>query len=736
MDHNLPAPLTSLLGRGRELEGVAETLRRTRLVTLTGPGGVGKTRLALELAHRQLRRRPDGVWLVDLTAGTDAPEVGAETARMLGLRSAPGTTVTDSLRGYLAERDLLLVLDNCEHVIAPSAELATALLTTCPAVRILATSREPLGVRGETVWSLDPLEPEDASRLFVERARQRRPDFVPGAEVDATIRQLCERLDRLPLAIELAAARVGAMSPGEILAALETELGELGGCRRGLPARHRTVRAAVEWSHRLLDPAEQEAFRGLAVFAGGFDPRAGMEVSPGLSLGMLTRLVEKSLVAVRESSRGSTRYRLLETVREYALELLAEAGELDEARERHFRHFAQRAGDPIPGWPTARAEQTVEALHDDYENVRAALDWAATSDPCAGLRLLAAVGDLFLMLGQADGYRLATTLLERCASRDRHRAHAQITAGLLAMLRPDAASAQAVLAEARDLSAELGEPDLEGWATLFQGLTGALGGQVQPAAGLLEASRQAFRRGGSRIGEGLATAALGLTRMTAGDLHEARELVEEALAVQVAEGYHWGQGQAHLYLGLIATAGGSNLELGTTHFRAAVDALSRYRDPTLLPVALIGQAGVLGRRDPARALAVAAAAWTARAQVGGDFAPVFRERAELVKRQVESSLRAEAPPIWAKGKRLSREEAIALAFGTARPPSGSAEPGGLSARELEVAGLVAEGLSNKAIASRLQLSVRTVESHVRHALTKLALDNRTQLATWARDRAQ
>jgi DNA-binding CsgD family transcriptional regulator len=446
--------------------------------------------------------------------------------------------------------------------------------------------------------------------------------------------------------------------------------------------------------------------------------------------------VDKFLVAVSQSWGGATRYRLLETVREYALGLLGEAGELEAARERHLRYFSSVIGETPAGWPSTRAEVLADALHEEYENVRAALEWAAAADPCAGVRLLADSRDLFLMLGQADGHRLATVLLERCVDRDRHRARVQLTAGVLAMMLTDAEGAKAVLGEARELSAELRAADLEGWATFFEGLTDALGGMVEAAAPLLEASRDLHRRGASRIGEGVSIAALGLTRMAAGDLETARQLGEEALAIQEREGYRWGEGQAHLYLGLIAMADCSDAERATAHFRGAVEVLRRYRDPNLLTMALIGQAGVLGRRNPEKALAVVAAAFAARARVGGAFPPVFRAYADRVKEEAESRLGGEASRIWADGARLGREEAIALAFGRARPKPRSSGPSGLSARELEVAGLVAEGLSNKAIASRLQLSTRTVESHVRHALTKLALDNRTQLATWARERIQ
>jgi predicted ATPase len=288
-EHNVPVPLTPLIGRARELEGVSETLRRTRLVTLTGPGGIGKTSLAMELARRQVGRRANGVWLVDLTAGPADPDPAAEVARKVGVGGSSATVPTESRRRYLADRDVLLVIDNCEHVIDACAELASSLLHSCTELRILATSRESLGVSGETVWRLDSLAAEDAQRLFVQRARQRDPKFIPDALGDATIAALCERLDCLPLAIELAAGRIGLMSPAEILSDLEARLGALGGGSRLAPARHKTVRATVEWSYELLDPTEQEQFRNLAVFVGGFDADAAMAVAPGCTLDVFAR---------------------------------------------------------------------------------------------------------------------------------------------------------------------------------------------------------------------------------------------------------------------------------------------------------------------------------------------------------------------------------------------------------------------------------------------------------------
>jgi predicted ATPase/DNA-binding CsgD family transcriptional regulator len=663
---------------------------------------------------------------------------------VLGLQTSSRAKGHHALRRYLAERDALVVLDNCEHVVDECAEVVAALLSYCPHVRILATSREPLGVSGETVWRLDPLAPQDAHRLFLERARQRRPEFLPDEDTELTIRTLCERLDRLPLAIELAAARTSAMSPAEILAGLEARLDELSAVRRQSPAHHRSVRAAVAWSHQLLDPTEQQAFRHLAVFVGGFDAEAARGVVPGLSLEVLARLVDKSVVAVVPGSEGRSRYRMLETVREYAHELLVAAGELDVARRRHFRYFltlgdeareAYETGSPYSIWPprSTGAHEFVDELEADYGNVRAALEWAAVGDPCAGLQLLARMMDLFLVLGQADGRRLAEVVLERCSARDFDRVNVQISAGALAWWTGDPQAARRMLAEARQLAAELGERALEGWAWIFEGLVEMFGGSSDQARRNFEEGRRLCHEVGVRAGEARASAAIGLTLMLENDRARAHKLVEEALELAVAVDDGFGQGQCHTYLGMIAQSGADE-RAATSHYRSAVACLRPYRDVTLLPISLVGQALVLARRNPAIALRVAAAASAVRSRVGGEFPPLVRARVDEVRRVGEATLGVQADPLWKDGLRLGIDDAIALAFG--EPRRRPASPDGLSEREREVAGLVAKGLSNKEIATSLHVSVRTVESHIRHVLTKIGVANRTQLANWMRQRNQ
>jgi predicted ATPase/DNA-binding CsgD family transcriptional regulator len=741
---SLLAPLTALIGRAAELQAVGEMLRRARLVTLTGPAGVGKTRMAIELGRGQERQRADGVWWVDLASVRRTEDVAAETARVLGIRGAPQAAATAVLRRYLADRDVLLLLDNCEHVLDACAELSTTLLGVCPNLRILATSRESLGIAGEAVWRLEPLHPEHSYRLFLERARERSPELVPDEDTEAAILKICAAVDQLPLGIELAAARVSIMSPHEIVVSLDAHLGELARPRRRTPARHRSVRAAVEWSYALLDPVEQASFRSLAVFVGGFDADAARAVAPGMSLDVLARLVDKSLITVVPAGRHRTRYRLLDTMRAYAAEQLSAANEVAAMHDRHLRYFST-IGIPVEeGWMSSpRVVAFLEERAADYGNVRAALEWAAASDPCAAMRLLAETRDLFFILGQADGSRLAELILQRCPERSRERAEVMVAAGEFAFLRGDVPSALDSMTAAAEMSVELGERRVEASARFFLGLNQMFSGAPDKARIHLVAARAIYQEAGHLIGEGRSTAALGFSYFLDDEPARARELLEAALAMDRAAQDRWSQGQANLYLGIVAESS-ADPQAASAYFREAVECQLPYDDSTLLPMALIGQASVLARNDPATALQVVAAALAVRARNGGELAPYFRTFAERTRAAASQRVGADGDRLWRNGSRLAVDEAIALAFGTTRTgasKSSTRRPRtshalGISEREIEVVRLVAEGLSNREIARRLHLSVRTVETHVRHMLTKTGLLNRTQLATWARERGE
>ncbi|GGU92963.1 SARP family transcriptional regulator [Actinomadura cremea] len=411
----LPVPLDELIGRDAAVDRARDALREHRLVTLTGSGGVGKTRLALETAGRAAADHPDGVWFVELAPlrPRTAADVAEPVARTLGLRDEPadpGAGIVDRLADALRGRRALLVLDNCEHVAEPAAELVERLLAGAPGLRVLATSREPLGVPGERLAIVPPLDlpggrsdPDDlrrygAVRLFVARASAAAPGFALDAATAPWVASICRRLDGVPLALELAATRVRALGVRELAAALDDRFGVLAGARRG-PERQRTLRATIDWSWGLLDGGERAALRRLAVHAGGCTAEAAAEVS-GAGLDVLARLVDRSLVA-----RGADgRYRLLESIAAYGLERLREAGEEDELRLRHVRHLvdlAERAADGLRGPGQARWLGRLDA---EAAGLRAALEHAP---PDLALRLANALAWYWFLRGRFGEARSA-----------------------------------------------------------------------------------------------------------------------------------------------------------------------------------------------------------------------------------------------------------------------------------------------------------------------------------------
>ena len=489
--HNLPTSTTTFIGRVREIETARALLSRSRLVTLAGPGGIGKTRLSLELGNELLDHYPDGVWLVELASVADPSLVSAAVASALGLSDEVGSSPLSSVTSHLQHRVSLLILDNCEHVIDVVAGHVDTLVRKCPHLKVLCTSREPLGVAGEQIFRVPPLslptdgeiEPQaanagvlagswEALRLFRDRAVLARPDWeIHAANVAAVIR-ICRQLDGIPLAIELAAARVRMLSVEQIAARLEDRFRLLtGGSRTALP-RQQTLKSLIDWSYQLLSAEEQRLFTALSVFSGGWTLEAaaqvtgdpdGYEVFDGL-----TRLADKSLVQVDLSEGGShsPRYRLLETIRQYAGDRLFESGEADLVRGRHLGHYlqlAEEAGRQLFG-PQQR--DWLDRLELEHDNLRAALDWAHGRHPEAGLRIVAALPRFWLARGHStEGRERLSAALD--ANRERAGTDVELArvyqkalfgAGWLATTQRDGPDALRRLEEALALAERLNDP--------------------------------------------------------------------------------------------------------------------------------------------------------------------------------------------------------------------------------------------------------------------------------------
>jgi predicted ATPase/class 3 adenylate cyclase len=449
--NSLPTQTTTFVGRQRELANAAGLLETTRLLTLTGPGGSGKTRLALHLAADVLDRYPDGVWLVELAPVTDPAGVAPAVAAAVHIGGQPGRPVVDTIRAGLRERQLLLLLDNCEHLIASCADLAEALLRSCPLLTILATSREGLNIPGETLVPvpalrvpegdslprLDELRGYEAIILFVDRCTAYQPAFALTQENAADIVRICRRLDGVPLALELAAARVRVLSVAQVAARLDDRFRLLTGGSRTVLARQQTLRAMIDWSYDLLDNSERLLLRRLSIFVGGWSLEAAEAVCAGESiereaiLDLLAHLVDKSLVA-KQDRGGVARYGMLETIREYAREKLVDAGEAEALRRRHFEHFFRDAvGKPMWTRPVGSASADYGL---EYENFRAALEWI-DAEPN----------------GTEQGLLLASSLIGPAGARGRQPELRQLLSARLARSDPDARTlgrARALLASA------------------------------------------------------------------------------------------------------------------------------------------------------------------------------------------------------------------------------------------------------------------------------------------------
>ncbi|HTJ76880.1 MAG TPA: tetratricopeptide repeat protein [Acidimicrobiales bacterium] len=617
-DHrsNLPFPLTRLVGRDDELAEIEKALAGTRLLTLTGTGGVGKTRLSLAAAAELAPGFADGAFLVELAPLADPDLVPQQVLAALGLREEPGQAPLASLAAHLRARHALVVLDNCEHLVGPAAALAEALLRACPRLTVLATSREPLGVPGETTWRVPSLTPAGAVALFAERARAVRPDFEVTDELAPVLAQLCQRLDNIPLALELAAARTSALSVEEIASRLDDRFRLLSGGARTAVPRQQTLRAMVDWTYDALSEVERRTFDRLAVFGSSFALEAAEQVAGGDGVGpndvldVLTGLVDKSLVVAERGAPGRpTRFRLLETMRHYARERLAESGDAAAVRSRHLDRavaVAQTAEAALDGPEQAGILDQLEAEHDDF---RVALAWGTSGgDPEPALRLATALGRFWEVRGHlregrswleaalvagggSESPALRATALNWAAVLAQHQgdyaaarglyehslalrrrldeplgvAAALVGLGNLAALQGDLGTARSQFEEAAAIGRDLDQPRVVAAALTNLGWVAHADGDVAGARALYEDALAARRQIGDGHGTALVLANLGDLALQQGDLDTASALQTEGLDLRRRLGDRSGVGESLAALGRVALARGDRAAARALH---------------------------------------------------------------------------------------------------------------------------------------------------------------------------
>jgi predicted ATPase/class 3 adenylate cyclase len=630
--HNLPVQLTSFVGREAEIRDVRQLLADNRLVTLTGAGGVGKTRLAVQVATELAGEFGGGVWYVDLAPITDPGVVAVAVARALGLPDQPGRSTMETLLWFVRDSQMLVVLDNCEHLLDTSAELIVALLGGAPGLTVLATSREPIGVAGEVSWRVPSLSlADEAIELFTDRAWRGEPGFtVADASAAALVAEICRRLDGIPLAIELAAARVRALSLGEILDGLRDRFRLLTGGARTAVRRQQTLRASVDWSHALLSEPERVLFRRLAMFLGGFDVDAAQFVCGGADverfqvLDQLTLLVNKSLV-VAEKAGGRTRYRLLETVRQYALEKLEESGEADAVRSRHRDHYTALAAllDASAG---SDYEQRIEQAETEIDNLRAAFSWSREN---SDIELALGLGSSLQPLWLSRGRIREGLAWFHAALTDRDTQHLEVAAAVRARALADntvlAAFVGAAVStdrarQALAMAREVGDPALLARALTACGLTAAITAEVAgpyfaEAIGLARELDDRWRLSQILVWQACAA-------VNAGDPITARAAAEEGRDLADAIGDGFASRQCRYFLGW-AQLFQRDLAGAIAQFGEVVAEAEAAHDPICTAWSLAGQGYALAYRgDTGAARAAADAALEVASERGANAAGV------------------------------------------------------------------------------------------------------------------
>jgi len=794
---NLPEALSSLIGRERDQAQVRDVLAEQRLVSLVGPGGVGKTRLALSVARASVGAFRDGVWLVELAALEDGRLVPQAVAAALGVALPRERPPVERLIAAFGAQAVLLVLDNCEHLVQACADLVGALLGACPRLHVLVASREPLGVPGEVVWTVAPLPTPDATappldqlretpavRLFVERARAVRSDFELTTTNADAVAQVCRRLDGLPLALELAAARVRVLAPEQIAARLDDRFRLLVGHSRTAPARQRTLEATMAWSYDLLEPFDRQLFERLSIFAGAFTLAAVEAVCgphPAAVLDGLGRLIDQSLVVAVMDDAGEQRYRLLESVRAYGLERLRVRGEDGLARQRLLDWVleqAEQAGLALRGADQARWLRWAEREHD---NIRAALTWAvetaaadaaqritgglwwswlvhdrwleaeawleraldlAAAEPPGAARARALHG-LAITSGLRGQYVRAQAALDACLAiaealgDERLLLEGHSGQALLHQLRGEGEAAQTHVEQMLELARRTARPWYEARAAEFLAARAVRQGDLSAAAALLGDAVRLARASGDLWNVAMLLSQLGDVERMRGTHPRARPLYEESIRLFQTLGLRQDPSRLH-NLGYVALAEGQTAA-AMARFVEALGAFRRVGDQRGVAECLIGLGCVrAAERRPAEAARLLGAGEAALDALGSAVWPSNRADAQHWARVARAAL---SPDAWraeyAAGATLGIERALEEALsgdvrGPASPAARSrAAVSALTARERQVAELAAQGLSNRRIAELLVIAEKTAANHLQNALDKLDVHSRAQLAARA-----
>ncbi|MEU8783464.1 LuxR C-terminal-related transcriptional regulator [Streptomyces sp. NPDC048637] len=761
---NLPTEVTSFVGRRREVSEARRLLARTRLLTLTGAGGVGKTRLALRVAAGVRRSFPKGVWVADLAPLNDGALLAQTVLMALGLDHDSARPALPVLSDHLADKRLLLVLDNCEHLLDSCAELTRSLLATGPHVQVLATSRQALGVDGEHLLPVRPLSTPDphrpptaaldqyeAVRLFMDRAAAVVPGFTVGDDQWAAVAGICHRLDGIPLAIELAAARLRALSPPQILERLDDHGTLLSRGSSAAPARQRTLRAAIDGSFDLCTPSERRLWARLSVFCGGFDLEAAEEVctddgiSRGEMLDVVTGLVDKSIL-IREDHRGQVRLRMLETIRQYGRSLLdtsagAGHGEPDAVRRRHRDHYQRLAARAESEWLSPRQTAWFARLHLEHANIRAALEFCLSTVGEAGhaLRLVTSLWSPRLGAGGVEEVRhWLGRALALAPEPSPVRVKALWIEGWLAYMCGDTATWHARLAECQDHARTLGDAESLAHAVRFAGQAALFRDDYRRAVVLLDEALERDRAQQDPALQWLTLFLLGLACCLAND-PRARALCEECVSLCEAHDARWYRSYALWLLGLQHwLSGDTRRAISLLQDALRVDQPAHDLLATAQCLEVLAWATAHDERSHHQAAKLLGAAQTAWQLAGTALPGLGRllHHHNACHTHLQGAL-GDTPFATAvqTGAQLTLDEAVACALGRTHSPTPASDqentPTPLTRREKEVVDLLAQGLTNKEIAAKLVISPRTAGAHVANLLGKLGFTSRTQIATWA-----